>query len=350
MHICTEVWTYMKIAVDAMGGDNAPQAVIEGCIAALDDMEADIVLVGKEDVVREELKKYEGMYDEERIQIVHAEEVIENEDSPVKAVRTKKNSSLVMAVEMVRDGSANAVLSAGNTGALMTAALLRLGRIKGIERPAIVSAFPKLGRKGEFVLLVDTGANVDCTASHLLGFAHMGSIYRQHAFGTEEPKIGLINIGTEETKGTAMLKEAFGLLKGSDLNFIGNVEGRDIPRTEADVLVCDGFTGNIVLKLTEGTAWNVFKQIKDKLTEDFQAKLGALLLKKKLYSLKEEFDYSNYGGAPILGVKGLVFKMHGSSSANAVRQALLKASEVCKRDVIGEIEAKMGRYTEHGAE
>ncbi len=340
----------MRIAVDAMGGDNAPQAVIEGCIAALGDMDADIILVGREESVRAELEKYKGMYDEDRIQVVHAEEVIENEDSPVKAVRSKRNSSLVMAVDMVKDGTAGAMMSAGNTGALMTAALLRLGRIKGIERPAIVSAFPKLGRKGEFVLLADTGANAECTAKNLLSFAYMGSVYRHHAFGTENPAIGLINIGSEETKGTPMLKEAYQMLKGSDLNFIGNVEGRDIPRTEADVLVCDGFTGNIVLKLTEGTAWNVFKAIKEKITEGLQARMGALLLKKKLYSLKEEFDYSSYGGAPILGVKGMVFKMHGSSSAVAVQNAVVKAAAVCRQDVVGEIEQKMAHYAAQGAE
>ena len=340
----------MKIAVDAMGGDNAPGAIIEGCVSALSEMDAEILLVGKEPVVRAELGRYKGMYDEDRIQIVHAEEVIENEDSPVKAVRTKKDSSLVMAVDMVKDGTANAMMSAGNTGALMTAALLRLGRIKGIERPAIVSAFPKLGKKGEFVLLADTGANAECTAKNLLSFAYMGSIYRHHAFGTEDPKIGLINIGAEETKGTPMLKEAYQMLKASDLNFIGNVEGREIPRTEADVLVCDGFTGNIVLKLTEGTAWNVFKAVKEKITEGVKAKMGALLLKKKLYSLKEEFDYSSYGGAPILGVKGMVFKMHGSSSAVAVQNAIVKAATVCKRDVIGEIESSMERYRENVSE
>ena len=340
----------MKIAVDAMGGDNAPQAVVEGCIAALGDMSADIILVGKEDVVRAELAKYTGMYEEDRIEVVHAEEVIENEDSPVKAVRTKKNSSLVMAVDMVKEGKASAMMSAGNTGALMAAALLRLGRIKGIERPAIVSAFPKLGKRGEFVLLADTGANAECTAHNLLSFAYMGSIYRHHAFGTEDPAIGLVNIGSEETKGTAMLKEAHQLLKNSDLNFIGNVEGREIPRTDADVLVCDGFTGNIVLKLTEGVAWNVFKMIKEKITEDLTAKLGALILKKKLYSLKEEFDYSSYGGAPILGVKGMVFKMHGSSSAVAVQNAVVKAAAVCERDVIGEIESSMEKFRNDGAE
>jgi len=340
----------MKIAVDAMGGDNAPGAIVEGCVSALSEMDAEIILVGKEDAIRAELEKYKGMYEEDRIEIVHAEEVIENEDSPVKAVRTKKNSSLVMAVDMVKDGTANAMMSAGNTGALMTAALLRLGRIKGIERPAIVSAFPKLGKKGEFVLLADTGANAECTAKNLLSFAYMGSIYRHHAFGTEDPKIGLINIGAEETKGTPMLKEAYQMLKASDLNFIGNVEGREIPRTEADVLVCDGFTGNIVLKLTEGTAWNVFKAVKEKITEGVKAKMGALLLKKKLYSLKEEFDYSSYGGAPILGVKGMVFKMHGSSSAVAVQNAIVKAATVCKRDVIGEIESSMERYRENVSE
>ena len=340
----------MKIAVDAMGGDNAPAAIVEGCIAALPGMQANVILVGKEDVIRTELEKYKGRYDEDRIEILNATEVIDNEDSPVKAVRTKKDSSIVVGMDLVKEGKANAMMSAGNTGALMTAALLRLGRIKGVQRPAIVSAFPKLGKKGDFVLLADSGANAECTAKNLLSFAYMGSIYRHHAYGTENPAIGLINIGSEETKGTPMLKETYQLLKESDLNFIGNVEGRDIPKTDADVLVCDGFTGNIVLKLTEGVAWNVLKVIKEAIMEDLTSKIGALFLKKKLGSLKEEFDYSSYGGAPILGVKGMVFKMHGSSSAVAVENAVVKAAVVCERDVIGEIESKMERYQEHGAE
>lgn len=339
----------MIIAVDAMGGDNAPLEIVKGCVKSLDQIKANIVFVGKEDAINEVLATC-GEYDKDRISIVHTDVVIENEDSPVKAVRSKKDSSLVMAIDMVKNGQADAALSAGNTGALMTAALLHLGRIKGIDRPAIVSPYPLLGKAGKFSLLVDAGANAECKAENLLGFAYMGSIYMHNAFNIESPKVGLVNIGAEETKGTTMLKETHKLLKESTLNFIGNVEGRDIPRTDADVLVCDGFTGNIVLKLTEGVAWSALKTVKAKITEDITSKLGTLLIKGKLKEIVKMFDYSSYGGAPILGVKGLVFKVHGSSSDIAVCNALVKAAEVCERDVVAEIEAAMVKYSESGAE
>ncbi|NMA93631.1 MAG: phosphate acyltransferase PlsX, partial [Clostridiales bacterium] len=287
----------MRIAVDAMGGDFAPAEIVKGCVEALDRADAEIVLVGREEAIRAEFEKLKFKPDGNII-ILDAREVIDSDESPVRAVRHKRDSSIVKCINMVRDGQADAMLSAGNTGALMSAALLYLGRIEGIERPAIVSAYPLLGRKGRFALLVDSGANAECKPSNLLGFAYMGSIYMSSAFGVKNPKVGLINIGTERNKGTALLKDSFMLLENSAVNFIGNIEARDIPKTEADVLVCDGYTGNIVLKLTEGVAWNILKLIKEKMTESLTSKFAALPFAAKLKSLKKDFDYSTYGGAP----------------------------------------------------
>ncbi len=340
----------MRIAVDAMGGDNAPAEVVKGCVEACDYSDAQIVLVGKKELLRAEFEELNFNPEGSRISIVDAREVIDGDESPVRAVRQKVDSSIVRCINMLRDGEAEAMLSAGNTGALMSAALLYLGRIEGIERPAIVSAYPLIGAKGRFALLVDSGANAECKPSNLLGFAYMGSIYMNIAFGVENPKVGLINIGTERNKGTTMLKDSFILLENSAVNFIGNIEARDIPKTGADVLVCDGYTGNIVLKLTEGVAWNILKIIKEKMTENLSSKLAALPFAAKLKGLRREFDYSTYGGAPILGVKGLVFKMHGSSSSKAVRNAVIRAAEVSRQDVLGAIESAMEGYVGNGSE
>ena len=340
----------MRIAVDAMGGDFAPAEIVKGCVKACDRTDAEIVLVGREEAIRAEFEKLEFAPEGSNISILDAREVIRSDESPVRAVRHKRDSSMVKCINMVRDGQADAMLSAGNTGALMSAALLYLGRIEGIERPAIVSAYPLLGRKGRFALLVDAGANAECKPSNLLGFAYMGSIYMSSAFGVENPKVGLINIGTERNKGTALLKDSFMLLENSAVNFIGNIEARDIPKTQADVLVCDGYTGNIVLKLTEGVAWNILKLIKEKMTENLSAKFAALPFAAKLKSLKKDFDYSTYGGAPILGVKGLVFKMHGSSSSKAACNAVIRAAEVSSQDLVAAIESAMEGFTGNGAE
>ncbi len=331
----------MKIAIDAMGGDHAPAEIVKGCLEASGHTEAELILVGDRQQITEELARSGISYDPRRISIVHAQEVIENTDSPVRAVRSKPDSSMVRAIELVRNGEADAALSAGNTGALMAAGLLRLGRIQGVERPAIVSIYPLIGQDKAFSLLVDAGANAECKASNLLGFAHMGSIYMKSAFGVEAPTVGLINIGAEESKGTTQLKETYQLLKASGLNFVGNVEGRDIPGGAADVLVCDGFTGNVVLKLTEGMAWTILKALKRRFTEGAVAKLGAAILSGKLRELKKEFDYSTYGGAPILGIRGLVIKMHGSSTALAVRNSVIKAALVASADLTGQIRQAM---------
>lgn len=315
----------MRIAIDAMGGDHAPAEVVKGAVQACERTNAQLILVGREADIQAELDKYEGQFEPGQIIIRNAEQVIEGDDHPVQAVRRKKDSSMLVAIDLVRDKEADAALSAGNTGALMVGGLMHLGRIEGVERPAIVYPLPNISAPG-FSLLADAGANAECKASNLLGFARMGTIYMKSAFGIESPTVGLINIGTEETKGTEMLKEAHKLLKESELNFIGNVEAREIPSGAADILVCDGFTGNIVLKLTEGVAWSTLQAFKGLLLEDMVGKMGGLILKGKMSGIKKKFDYTQYGAAPILGLMGPVFKMHGNSNATAVESAVVVAA------------------------
>ena len=255
-------------------------------------------------------------------------------------MRHKKDSSVVVAADLVRDGKADALISAGNTGALMASALFHIGRIEGVERPAIVAPIPNLGGEG-FSLLVDAGANAECRPSHLECFAKMGSVYMKRAYGVSSPRIGLINNGTEEGKGGALQKETYELLKVSGLNFIGNVEARDIPKGAADVLVCDGFTGNIILKLIEGTTWSLLKQIKNVMKKNPKTMLGGAMLKGDIQELRDQFDYSKYGGSPILGVKGLVIKIHGSSNCNTVSTAVIRAASMSEYDMVSEIEGAL---------
>ncbi len=322
----------MRIILDGMGGDNAPGEIVKGAVEASKLIEDEIVIVGDGDKIEFQLKKYK--YSDEKISVKHASEVIENDDAPVRAVRRKKDSSMVVGLNMVKSGEGDLFISAGNTGALMAGALFNLGRIQGIDRPAIASIYPILGTKKPS-LLVDAGANSECKPSNLLEFAMMGSIYMEKVLGRENPKIGLVNLGVEETKGSTLTKAAFGLLEKSHLNFSGNIEAREVPLGGADVVVCDGFVGNVILKLTEGLAINIVNLLKKKFTENARAKMGAVLLSKKLRSLKEEFDYTEYGGAPILGVKGPVLKMHGSSNANAVKNSILKAIPFAEENVVG---------------
>jgi fatty acid/phospholipid synthesis protein plsX len=322
----------MRIILDGMGGDNAPGEIVKGAVEASKLIEDEIVIVGDGDKIKSQLKKYK--YSDEKISVKHASEVIENDDAPVRAVRRKKDSSMVVGLNMVKSGEGDLFISAGNTGALMAGALFNLGRIQGIDRPAIASIYPILGTKKPS-LLVDAGANSECKPSNLLEFAMMGSIYMEKVLGRENPKIGLVNLGVEETKGSTLTKAAFGLLEKSHLNFSGNIEAREVPLGGADVVVCDGFVGNVILKLTEGLAINIVNLLKKKFTENARAKMGAVLLSKKLRSLKEEFDYTEYGGAPILGVKGPVVKMHGSSNANAVKNSILKAIPFAEENVVG---------------
>lgn len=322
----------MRIILDGMGGDNAPGEIVRGAVEASKLIEDEIVIVGDGDKIEFQLKKCK--YSDEKISVKHASEVIENDDAPVRAVRRKKDSSMVVGLNMVKSGEGDLFISAGNTGALMAGALFNLGRIQGIDRPAIASIYPILGTKKPS-LLVDAGANSECKPSNLLEFAMMGSIYMEKVLGRENPKIGLVNLGVEETKGSTLTKAAFGLLEKSHLNFSGNIEAREVPLGGADVVVCDGFVGNVILKLTEGLAINIVNLLKKKFTENARAKMGAVLLSKKLRSLKEEFDYTEYGGAPILGVKGPVVKMHGSSNANAVKNSILKAIPFAEENVVG---------------
>lgn len=320
----------LKIILDGMGGDNAPGAIVEGAVDASKLIDGHIVIVGDEQLIKLELSKYK--YDSDKISICHASEVIENEDAPVRAVRRKKDSSMVVGLNMIKSGEGDLFISAGNTGAIMAGALFNLGRIQGIDRPAIASIYPILG--GEPSLLVDAGANSECKPNNLLEFGMMGSIYMDKVIGKNNPRVGLVNIGVEENKGTTLTKAAYGLIEKSHLNFVGNVEARDIAFGAADVIVCDGFVGNVILKLTEGLALNIMGLLKKKFTDGAMAKMGAALLSSKLKSLKEEFDYTEYGGAPILGVKGPVVKMHGSSNANAVKNTIVKAIPFAEEKVV----------------
>lgn len=326
----------MRIIVDGMGGDNAPKAIVEGVVLAAQQLsgEYEICLVGREEPLKKELKKYE--YDPQQITITNADEIISMDDAPVRAVRTKKKSSLVTGIEMVKSGEGDVFISAGNSGALMAGGLFTLGRIHGIDRPAIASVYPVLG--GEPQLMVDAGANSECKPGNLLEFAMMGSIYAEKVWGRSEPEIGLVNLGVEENKGSTLTKAAYELLSRSGLNFTGNVEARELPDGACDVIVCDGFTGNVILKLTEGFAMHIWNLLKEKLTETPKSKLGAMLLKSQLKDLKSEFDYSEYGGAPILGVRGAIIKMHGSSNANAVKNTVIKSIPYVEHDVVSKIQ------------
>lgn len=326
----------MKIIVDGMGGDHAPAVVVEGAVEAVKLLpdQYQVCLVGKEEMLYEELEKYR--YNKEQLTVVDAREVIGMEDAPVKAVRSKKDSSMVKGINMVKSGEGDVFVSAGNSGALMAGGLFILGRIQGIDRPAIASVYPVLG--GSPQLLVDAGANSECKPSNLLEFAMMGSIYAEKVWNRKEPAVGLVNLGVEENKGSTLTKVAYELLGRSGLNFIGNVEARELPGGVCDVIVCDGFTGNVILKLTEGFALHILQLLKKRFTEGTRAKLGALMLKEKLQGLKTEFDYSEYGGAPILGVKGAIVKMHGSSNANAVKNTIIKSIPYIEGKVVDKIQ------------
>lgn len=319
----------MRIVVDGMGGDHSPVEVIKGCIEAIKEMEGHITIVGDETQIQRELDKYK--HDKSRISVRHTSEVITNDDKPVKAVRSKKDSSIVVGLNMVKEKKADVFISAGNTGAIMTGALFILGRISGIDRPVIASTFPNINGVS---LLVDSGANAECKPHNLVEFGIMGSIYCEKVLGFENPSVALVNIGSEEAKGTQVIQSAYQLMKETHLNFIGNIEAREIPEGKSDVVVCDGFVGNVILKASEGIADLFMTVFKQKLKESFLVKIGAFIMYKKLKEIKKEFDYSEYGGAPILGVKGAVLKMHGSSKAKAVKNAILRAQPYVENNVM----------------
>ncbi len=324
----------MRIILDGMGGDNAPGAVVEGAVLASKEIDHEIVIIGQEELINQELKKYK--YNHDKITVADAREVITNDEAPVRAVRSKKDSSIVKGINMVKSGDGDIFISAGSTGALLSGGLFILGRIQGIDRPALASIYPIVGSIPS--LLVDAGANAECKPNNLLEFGIMGNIYMEKVLGRKNPRVGLVNLGAEAAKGSTLTKAAYDLLEHSDMNFIGNVEARDVPKGACDVIVADGFTGNVILKLTEGLAWNILKLIKSKFTDGAKAKLGAALLLDKMKELKKEFDYSEYGGAPILGVKGPIVKMHGSSSANAVKNTILKGIPFVEGNVVDTIQ------------
>jgi glycerol-3-phosphate acyltransferase PlsX len=306
----------VKIAIDAMGGDRGPAAVVEGTLAAARRYpEVHLVLVGREDQVVPYLSGAPA-----NVSLVHAEEVISPEDEPVRAVRRKPRSSIVMAAQLVRDGECDAMLSAGNTGALMTAGLLIVGRMPGVLRPALAPVLPTLHGRG--VLVLDVGANMDPEPAHLLQYAAMGSLYAEKVLGIARPRVGLLNVGTEEGKGNRLTKETYPLLAGSPLHFVGNVEARDVFSEACDVVVCDGFVGNVLLKMLEGVGMGFFMQLKDLFTSSPTAKMSAWLIRKGLTEFRRRMDYREYGGAPLLGLRGLLVKVHGSSNDRAFEVAI----------------------------
>ncbi len=320
----------VRIAVDANGGDNAPDMVIDACLLALEEEQnIELVLFGKVDEL--ELKLKDKKYDQSRMSFVDAREVIENCESPVLAIRRKKDSSIVKGLRSVKTGDTDAFVSAGSTGAVLAGGTLIVGRIKGIERPALGSFIPTTNG---VTLLMDVGANVDSKPRFLHQFAKMGSVYYNSYMGTEKPTIGLINVGSEDEKGNQLAKDTFALLKeDKDLNFIGNIEGRDIAFGEANVVIADGFVGNVILKHTEGLASMLLKQIKTAMTSTWYAKIGALLVKGPLKKMLKSFDYKEYGGAPLLGLEGLVVKAHGSSDARAFKNAILQCKTFSEEKV-----------------
>lgn len=324
----------MKLAVDGMGGDNAPQAIVEGVLLALDDFpNLEIDLYGDEQKMTPYLKQHS------RLKVVHCTEVVEAEDDPARAVRRKKDSSMTRMLDAVAEGKAQACLSAGNTGALMAGGLFKVGRIDGVSRPALATTLPTMN--GDGFLMLDLGANADAKPENLLQYAIMGDIYVKQVRGLASPRVGLLNIGTEDKKGNDLTKSAFILLKEADFNFEGNVESRELLNGIADVVVTDGFTGNMVLKTLEGTAGTIFKMLKEALFATTKTKIAAALVKNDLKQLKDKMDYTEYGGAALFGLKAPVIKAHGSSNPRAIYSAIRQASIMVEHKVCETITEKI---------
>ena len=324
----------VRVVVDAMGGDNAPGEIVKGAVEAVQaENDIKVFLVGRQDAVNAELAKY--TYDKEKIEVVHAEEVIEMAEPPVNAIRKKKQSSLVIGMNMIKHQEADAIVTAGSTGATLVGGQVLVGRIKGIERPPLAPLVPT--EKG-VSLLIDCGANVDARPSHLVQFAQIGSIYMENIVGIKNPRVAILNIGAEEEKGNQLVKETFPLLKECPgINFIGSIEAREIPHGGADVIVCEAFAGNIVLKLYEGVAATLLSKVKEGLMSSLRSKIGALLIKPALKQTLKSFDASQYGGAPLLGLNGLVVKTHGSAKAIDVKNSILQCVTFKQQDINGKI-------------
>lgn len=321
----------MNIIVDTCGGDNGAAEAIKGSVQAACDFDVDVTLVGNEIQIRTELGKYK---DTSRIHVVHADGVIDNYDSPVEAIKRKKDSSMVVGMRMLKDGSGDGFLSAGNTGALLAGATLIVGRIKGVERPALAPFLPK---DNGVVMLLDAGANTNCKPAHLVQFSIMASSYVRHVLGMQNPKVSLLNVGTEDGKGDDLRKKTFALLQKAPVHFTGNIEARDIPHTQADIVVTDGFTGNVVLKLYEGVGGYFINMMKGMFLKNLASKIAAAALKGPLTEFKNKMDYTEYGGAPLLGVKKPVFKTHGSSKAKEFYHTIEKIKKFTESNVLDEI-------------
>lgn len=330
----------VNVALDAMGGDNAPYEVIKGALDALKESSSiKIYLCGDETAIKENLDKIAPMYSSDRLEIVHCSEVIEMSEPPVNAIRKKKDSSIVRGMYLVKEGTCDAFVSAGSTGAVLVGGQVIVGRIKGVDRAPLAPLIPT--EKGAS-LLIDCGANVDARPNQLVQFAKMGSIYMEHVMGVSKPKVGLVNIGAEEEKGNMLVKETYPLLKNCpDINFVGSVEARDIPKGECDVIVCEAFVGNVILKFYEGVGKTLLKAIKKGIMSSLRAKIGGLLIKPALKETMKKFDASEYGGAPLLGLNGLVVKTHGSSKAKEVTTTLLQCVSFKEANITEKISSKI---------
>jgi len=328
----------MKILVDAMGSDHYPQPDVEGAVQAAREYGVEIVLVGNKEIIEPELAKHNvsGL----RLSTVHASQLIEMQEHPAAAVRAKKDSSMVVGMEMLRQGQVDAFVSAGNSGGVLAAALLHLGRIKGVKRPALSSVFPT--RTG-FCFLLDLGANADCKPEYLLQFAIMGVIYAERVLGKPNPRVAIVSNGEEEGKGSTLVQEAYGLLKASALNFVGNAEGKDVPGGLADVIVTDGFTGNVIVKLSEGVSGFLLDMIKEEIKRRPMATLGALLAKPAFASVKKRLDWREYGGGPLLGVDGVVIVAHGKSDSLAIKNAVRVARQAVAQGALAAIRDGIAR-------
>ena len=323
-----------KVALDAMGGDNAPGEMVKGAVDAVNERgDVKVFLVGQSDVIEAELVKY--TYPKEQIEIIEATEIIEMAEPPVNAIRKKKNSSMVVGMNMVKQKNADAFVSAGNSGAIMVGGQLIVGRIRGILRPPMAPLIPT---ETGISLLIDSGANVDARAAHLVQFAQMGSIYMEHVIGVKNPKVAIVNVGVEEEKGNALVKETFPLLKEcKGINFVGSIEAREIPHGGADVIVCEGFTGNVILKLYEGLAGTLIHVIKQGMMSTLRSKIGAALALPALKKTLKSFDATQYGGAPLLGLNGLVVKTHGNAKSVEVKNSILQCVTFKQQDINGKL-------------
>ena len=319
----------MKIVVDAMGGDHAPEATVEGAVLAAREYETEIILTGLSDLIHPILDRFDPDHNLP-IEVVHADEVVEMHDLPGKVLRSKRKSSMKIGLDKLKDGTALAFVSAGNTGAVLAYSTVILRPLKGVDRPAIAIQLPTL--KGNAILL-DAGANVDCKVTQLFQFGIMGHVFAEYILGKENPRVGLLSIGEEDGKGNEIVKEVFQMLKASHINFIGNIEGKEVYQGNADVIVCDGFTGNIALKISESLAAMIGTNLKRMFQSNWASKLSYLLLKPQLDEFKKKVDYSETGGAPLLGVNGVVIIAHGSSSPKAIKNAIHRACELCEKNI-----------------